>query len=1034
MSAASPPPFERFSLPRWAVRHPTMVLLGTLIFVAWGLFNYFSMSRREDPEIKIATALVISIYPGAGAERVEQQVTRKLEDAIESMDSIDEIKSTSRENVSVIYVTVRYDTDTDIAWQKLRSKVAEVRGDLPATVVGPDVWDKFGDTTSLIVTLQGAETEKLADVAEALKDEIRAVPSVGDIQVLGKIPEVVYVEGNRAQLARYGLTPFRLGQVLQMQNLRVPGGSVRTADHTYRVEPSGAFDSADPIANAVIDVSTTTGRPVHVRDLFTVRRTTLDPPRTKLLADGESAVALGIVMKRGNNIVKMGQEVRGALAAFEPRLPAGVKMQVVHDSPRQVDELVDDFMLNLVEGVIIVIAALAAFMGLRAAGISAAAIPVSVLVAMALMPAMRVDLEMVSISAFIVALGMLVDNSIIVADNVDIKLKAGMPPEEAAWRGTQELLGPIVSGTLATVVAFAPMLLLSAEVGAYVRSLPLVVSVSLLGSLVASLTLTPWMCMVLLRGRSAGQDKVEVEAPSRIARAYRAIMTRALRHRALVVAASAVTLVASAGLFRTAGFSFFPDADRDQFTIDVWLEEGAALEATERVARAAETQVRADPEVTSTLVHVGTGGPRFYITVMPEFQKSNFAQIMVNTVAPEATHRVIERFNDAAVSMYPGARVTARKLIMGIPVEAPIELRVVGDDLPTLRRIGHDVRDILRKTPGADQVTDDIGPDVPALGVTVNEEHATRVGVSNTDVALAFLSSYEGHELTRFHDGEDEIPVLLRLRNDERGMGEDLGSLPVASSVTGEKVPLGSIAAIEPQWGAGVVKRVDNRRVLTVRAHNRGRLADDVVRDAIAQVELLNLPPGYRVEVAGEKAEMDKAFGELLMVFGLIVAGLVIILVLQLGTLRRTAVVLLSIPLALLGVGVALVVGGYSFSFMVFLGVVSLAGMVIKNAVVWVEFVEQARVRGTALHEAVVEAGLARLRPILLTTVTTVGGLIPLALFGGVLFESMAWSMIAGLSWATLLTLVVIPVFYSLLLPDAKKRVVQPEACTATAT
>jgi multidrug efflux pump subunit AcrB len=305
--------------------------------------------------------------------------------------------------------------------------------------------------------------------------------------------------------------------------------------------------------------------------------------------------------------------------------------------------------------------------------------------------------------------------------------------------------------------------------------------------------------------------------------------------------------------------------------------------------------------------------------------------------------------------------------------------------------------------------------------VTVSEEHATRVGVSNTDVALAFLSSYEGHELTRFHDGEDEIPVLLRLRDDERGMGGDLASLPVASSVTGEKVPLGSIAAIEPQWGAGVVKRVDNRRVLTVRAHNRGRLADDVVRDAVARVESLNLPPGYRVEVAGEKAEMDKAFGELLMVFGLIVAGLVIILVLQLGTLRRTAVVLLSIPLALLGVGVALVVGGYSFSFMVFLGVVSLAGMVIKNAIVWVEFVEQARERGAALHEAVVEAGLARLRPILLTTVTTVGGLIPLALFGGVLFESMAWSMIAGLSWATLLTLVVIPVFYSLLLPDKQE-------------
>ena len=1010
---------SRFSLPRWALRHPTVVLLGTALFVLWGLFNYFSMSRREDPEIKIATALVISVYPGAGAEKVEEQVTRKLEDAIESLDVLEEVESTSRENISVIYVTVRYEADTDIAWQKLRSKVEEVQGDLPSSLIGPDVWDKFGDTTSLIITLQGASVETLADAADDLKDELRTVSSVGDINVLGEIPEVVYVEGSRAELARYGLTPHQFGQVLQLQNLRIPGGAIRTDDHSFRVEPSGAFDSVAPIANAIVDVSTSTGRPVHVRDLFSVRRMPQDPPSNKVLSEGEPTVALGIVMKRGYNIVHMGDRVRKVLADFEPRLPQGVTMKVVHDSPRHVDELVNDFMTNLMEGVLIVIVAMAVFMGLRSASISAAAIPLSVLVAMAFMPTMGVDLEMVSISAFIVALGMLVDNSIIVADNVDAKLRQGMSADEAAWRGTQELLGPIVSGTLATAIAFLPMLLLSAEVGAYVRSLPLVVTVSLLGSLLISLTLTPWMCMVLLKPKPASMNTSP--RPSRTETVYRALLGGVLRHRALTVVLSVLTLVASAGLFRASGFSFFPDAHRDQFTIDVWLEEGASVQATERLARKADEQVRRDPDVDSTVTFVGKGGPRFYITVKPEFQKSNYAQIIVNTKSANATHAVIERFNREAATAYPGARVFARKLIMGIPVEAPIEFRVVGEDLPTLRRIGKDVREILRAIPGTDQITDDIGPDVPSLGVQIDEERASRVGVSNTDVALAFLSTYEGHELTRFNDGEDEIPVVLRLREEERVIDADLAGLPVASSITGSKVPLGSISTIGPKWSAGVVKRRDNRRTLTVRAHNKGRLADDIVREAAAQIDTLNLPPGYRVEIAGEKAEMDKAFGELLKVFGLIVGGLIFILVLQLGTLRKTLIVLLSIPLALLGVGVALVVGGYSFSFMAFLGVVSLAGMVIKNAVVWVEFVEVQRHAGVAVSDAVIEAGLRRLRPILLTTVTTVGGLIPLALFGGVLFEPMAWSMIAGLSWATILTLLGLPVFYSLILPDRTK-------------
>jgi multidrug efflux pump subunit AcrB len=482
-----------------------------------------------------------------------------------------------------------------------------------------------------------------------------------------------------------------------------------------------------------------------------------------------------------------------------------------------------------------------------------------------------------------------------------------------------------------------------------------------------------------------------------------------------VVLASLAALGVAGLLLARAGFSFFPEAERDQFTVDIWLKEGSSIEATERVARAADAALRADPEVASSLVYVGKGGPRFYITVVPEFQTANYAQIMVNTRTAEATPRVIERFNARARTAYPGARVFARKLIMGMPIEAPVALRVSGPDLDVLRRISQELQQVLRRVPGADQVRDNVGEDIPSLRLEVDDERAARVGITNTDVALTFLSSHQGMELTRFADGDREVPVVLRLRDSERTVGSDLWQLPVASSLTGEKVPLGSVATVVPQWGPGVIRRFQSQRALTVLAWNQGRLANDIVREAWPAVSSLRLPPGYRIEAAGEKEELDRAFRELLLVFGVILGVLVLLLTLQLGSLRRVAVVLVAVPLSLVGAALGLALGGYSFSFMAFLGVLALCGMVIKNGVVWVEFVDSALRRGCSLEESVVEAGIFRLRPILLTASTTLGGLLPLALFGGVLFEPMAWVMIAGLAFATLLALVVVPVFYTLL-------------------
>jgi multidrug efflux pump subunit AcrB len=1014
-SKSNDPLANKFSLARWSLKMPTIVILATIVFVIWGLANYLTMSRREDPEIRIATALVITIYPGASAERVEEQVTRKLEDSIESMDSLSKLDSVSRANLSVIFVTVNYSADTDIEWQKLRSRVAEATGNMPSSIIGPDIMDNFGDTTSMIVSLQGASPTELLNITEELRAELRRVSSVGDIEIMGRWPEVVYIEGNRSEMARYGVTPYQMQQLIHMRNLQIPAGSIRTDRYQYRVEPTGAFKSIEPIKNTIIDISETTGQTVHVRDLFDVKRTLQSPPHSLLIKDDDYITAVGIVMKNGYNVVKMGADVRKVLASFEKRLPPKVRLEVVHDSPRQVDQQVSSFMTNLLEGMFIVVIAMALLLGLRSAMISATAIPLSVLIALAIMPALGIDLEMVSIGAFIVALGMLVDNSIIVADAVDIKIRQGLSPHEAAWRGTQELARPVIAGTLATVVAFVPMLLLEDEMGAYVRSLPLVVTIALLGSLVVSQTLTPLMAKLMLRPSKKPQKPIETTL---VARGYRRFMQACLRSRFLIVLFAIGAMVITVFLFKAVGFSFFPDAQRDQFTIDIWLKEGTSIKETERISRLADKLLHEDPDVKNSLVYVGQGGPRFYITVMPEFQKTNYARIMVNTVNDRATQAVIKRFNKKARGRFPGARVFANKLVMGVPVEAPIAFRIIGDNLEVLRQISAKVQQILRKIPGTDQVKDTVGPDVPSLKVQINEERANRVGITNTDVALSFLATYEGFELTRFNDGEDEIPVVLRLKGDQRVIQEDMSNLPVASNITGEKVPLGSIATVIPQWGPGVIKRRNNQRTLSVLAWTNGRLANDIVLEAWPLLNQLKLPPGYRFEVAGEKEEMDDAFKQLLVVFGVIIVSLLILLVVQLGTLRKTMIVLISVPLSMVGAALGLYLGGYSFSFMVFLGVISLAGMAIKNSVVWIEYVEQSRAEGNTVNEAVILAGIFRLRPIMLTAATTVGGLLPLAMFGGVLFESMAWAMIVGLSIVTIFTLIVIPVCYSLLSKD----------------
>ncbi len=995
------------NLPLFTLRNRSLVTLLVLLVTGIGIVSYGGMSQREDPDVRVTIALVVTIWPGASAEKVERFISSKIEEKALEISDVGTVSSTSRDNISVIFVDALFEADTNVTFQDLRNRIAHV--ELPDDVIGPDIIDDFGDVTSMIWAFSSktATPSELASWAERFEARLRTIESVGKIERIGEQPEAIYIEGLLESFTQYGFSPLTAAQILESQNVAVPSGYVRTDATNLRLETSGEFEAVGRIREAILDVSRDSGHPLRVSDVFEVSRRWRDPPIDLMLSNGVPALGIDVRMRRGHNIVDMGIAVRKVAEEIEQVLPPDIELSLLHDQPYQVDSFVGSFMRNLVQGLFIVVIVIFLAMGIRSAGLVALSLPLSIVFTFAVMPLLGVDLEIVSIGAFIVALGMLVDNAIIVTENIAVHLQRGASPREAAELGSQEIVGPVITGTMATVCAFLPLLLMHGEIGAYIRSLPIVVSASLLASMLLALTLTPMLAVWWMRAHPRRPPPGK-SIPTRL---YSRFIRKALELRHLVLGLALASLLGAALLAGHVGLSFFPEAFRNQFTVDVWLPESASIDETHRLVDEVISIVDEDPAVTSHAAYIGKGGPRFHITVSPVFNTVNYGQLMVNTNSAAKTPAAIDRLNEAFRTRIAGAQVTAKPLYLGIPVEAPIAVRIYGPDLDVIQDLSEMVQDVLRSVPGSYRVRDNLGEDVVSLRVEVDGDAALVSGVTQTEVALGLLSTYEGLPVTRLRDGEAEVDVFLRLSESDRKL-DTLESIEISSFATGEKVPLAAFATVKPQWKPSRVQRRDGQRSITVMSWVHERLADDVLRDALPGIEAIDLPEDYRVELAGEHVERTKAFRGLAVVFGVILALILLMLVIQFKSIARALVILFSVPLALVGALLGLYLAGESISLMAFLGVASLAGMVIKNAVVWVEFVDRAVKAGRDMGEAVVEAGQMRLRPILLTASTTIGALLPLALFGGVLWRGMAWALISGLALATVLTLVVIPCLY----------------------
>ncbi len=1074
------------SLPRFTLTHRSVILAAIIVAMTLGVVKYLTMPRRADPEFTVRTAIVQTQWPGVEAERVEQLITFPLEKEISSLDEVDVVRSTTWTGQSVIYVELLDEVDVDKiqeTWEKLRARVDKVRPNLPAGAGDPVVNDDFGDTSIMLLAVHekpgtGDRHYSMRDlevIADGIYEKISLLEAVAKVEISGVQPEAIYLETSRGNWANLDMKMSQLESLLQARNIYATGGSIETDRTRFGVLPTGEFDAVAQIESIVVSRDAS-GAPIYLKDLgINVRRGYQDPPPVRARfgnVDGNMpCIVVSFTIKSGYKVTDLGPQVIQLIEDLQQTgkvIPPDIDVDVVFDEAVFVNDKIASFTTNVGQAIVIVIAVALIMVGLRQATVMAAAIPFVMVISIGIFAMIGVDLEQMSIASMIIALGMLVDNAVVVSDNVGRFQREGYSRFESVAKGVEEVQGPLLMGTLTTVFAFLPMaFFLPGAGGEYVFSIPAVVSITLLTSLVLALTITSLMAYWILRPPKKGQ--AESKSPlAKVGELFNRLLRRKTasgpsmldRYASLVrgcLAAKPLVLLIVAGLLVGAvmlpvGSQFFPDDIRDILYIDIWLPEGTSVEATNRASRQVEQILRdLSPiehdgknveRLRSYYASIGGSGPRFALGVDPSPQQTNFAQIIVRTTDPLLTDKYVEDIRAAARKAVPGARVIPRKLALGPPTDAPIGIRIFGTsstnpgfaDDAELRRQAAKFKKFLASTDGTWDIHDVWGDIGYQFDVDIDNDKANLASVTNAAVADSFTAYYSGHYLTTYREVDHTIPVYFRLPPDERGKILDSRTIFVQGAAG--KLPVDSIAKTKSRRITTKIERRDKNRMIEVRARvESGLLANDVLAGAMPKIRELaaTLPPGYYYEIGGEQEDTDDAQDDVAAVFGGGAVLIILLLIVQYNSFVKPFVVLLTVPMGAIGAFFGLWVTGNPLGFMPLLGLVSLAGIVVNSGILYVEFADTLILRKLLAGEGLAkpgekncngldretfrrclaEAGKIRLLPIVLTASTTIGGLLTLAFFGGPMWEGMAYLLIFGLAAATVLTLLVLPTIYA---------------------
>jgi multidrug efflux pump subunit AcrB len=1004
-----------------ALKYKHVTLSVLLLLFAIGVNSLLNMPRREDPKITIRQGLVIAYFPGANSAQVEDQVTKKLEQYLFQYEEVNKTKtySTTKDGIVVVNVELTESVKLpDIFWSKLRHQLLVSKQlDLPEGVKGPIVNSDFGDTEAMVIALEGnkASYAELKTYAQKLEDYLRTIPAASKIKRVGEQKEQIVVASSSEKLSQYGVSLQQVVRVLQSQNSINATGSVKTEQSKAPLYTNGFYNTENDLANQIVGASQS-GSTVKVSDVATLKRDYAEPQST-ITVNGNKAILLSIQMHEGNNIVKFGDEVNKKIEAAKQILPSEVKITTIVNQPHLVDENVSHFIHEFFLAIVSVIIVVVLLLPLRIAAVAATAIPMTVAVTFAIMHALGIELHQVSLAALILVLGMVVDDAIVIADNYVELLDEGVERWTAAWRSASDLVVPVLAATITIIASFMPMVMLNGSVGEFIFALPITVAVALASSFVVAMLLTPMLCyMFIKKGLHQPTGKEEKSRKSLLDYmqiGYNNLLEWCVKHPAITIIGSLIPIIL-AGLLFKAGVRqlFFPAAERNQFVVELWMPTGTKLEKTNQAILKAEALIKGDKRVLSYATFTGTAAPRFYYNFSPEFPTTNYAQILINTTTDKTAEELATELSNKVETAIPEGTTFVKLMQQGSPLKAPVEVRVIGDDINHLKDLSNQVAAIIKKAQGSKFVRSDFGEDYYGFGIKLKQE-ANRLGFTTTSISQTVYTGFSGAAISTMYEGNNPVDIVLRLDENSRKDIDDLQNTYMKSPVTGANVPLRQIADIVPQWQAGKIMHRNGVRTLTVQSElAEGVLPAELVKIIQPEISKLQLPSGYRIEYGGEDANKKETFTQLVTVLMVSLVLIFFILLFQFRNLKESVIVMLTIPLSLFGAILGLYVTGNNFSFTAFIGLISLSGIVVRNAIILVDHTNELMKHGMDIRSAAIESGKRRLRPIFLTAMAAAIGVVPMIISHSPMWAPLASVLAFGVVWSMLMALLSVPVLY----------------------
>ncbi|MGV6831649.1 MAG: efflux RND transporter permease subunit [bacterium] len=1007
----------------------TFTVLGTILIM--GMVFYQSLSRDSMPPYTVRVATVVSSFPGSSPERVEQLVTDKVEKTVQELPELKKVSSTSRSGLSVVTVELKDQVkpeDLQAVWDRLRRKLTQLKG-LPSGVNPVLNDDGLGEVFGISVGLlmDGFSYAEAKEYVDEIKDDFIKLELAAKVELGGVQDERVFIEFDNARLKEYGLSASKLQNIIGTTNILSSGGQVNLGDERIILEPTGNFNSVEDIKQTLIPVGDGS-QLVYLGDITNVRKDYIDPPDQLVTVNGQEAISLHISLKEGANVIQLGTDLNAIIKEWEAKLPVGLELTRLSSLDTYIDNKISDFIVNLIQSITIVLIVMLIFLGLRTGGIIASLIPMVTIMTLMLMGVIDMGLNQVTLAALIMALGMMVDNAIVVAETIMVKMENGIDAKTAAIDACGELFTPLLISTLTTSAAFLAFYLAESTMGDIVGPIFVVISLALLSSWIIALTVITLLCFLFLKVTPKAERKESIidKVIGKLKLYYKNLILIALSYKRLVLFGIIGAFFLSLYGFGFIAFVFFPDSDRNMITVDINLPQGTRIEATQDIIKGIEDFMTnelmvndARPNgITDWSAYIGSGPESYDLGYSPDEPDPSYAHILINTSEFIYNNEMVERLDEYCFNSFPNADIKVGLLGSG-GGGTPIEIKISGEDPDVLAQLSEQTKQKLSAVSGTKNVKDDWGPKTKKFVVQIDQNKAQLAGVTSSDIATSLQTVLDGFQTGEYRENDKSIPILMRSSDSQQQTLASIETLNIYAQNSGKSVPLLQVASIVPEWQYAKIKRLDIDRTINVSSElNANGNASAIMKEITPYMEEVSQewPAGYSYKFGGDAENTAENMGAVIKYLPLSGFIIILLLIIQFNSVRKTIMVASTIPLGIIGVVVGLLIFQEPFGFMPFLGVISLAGIVINNAIVLIDRIqiEENEIK-RPIEDAIIAACLQRFRPILLATFTTVLGLIPLYLSGGEMWEGMAVSIMIGLLFGTVITLLFIPSFYSIL-------------------